>query len=242
MRATMTSELNIVYRSFPQLRKLDSLETNPAEVEKLVTEIYEELAKINGQPPQGFEGKLLLTGFTLKTYPDAKRWLIAQGRPEVDVKALPALQVVLMYQLDQYDDLRDAILAAFSLPPWQAHPMLDQIEKRIRTMRADGVINPFIMLMLPAIVKVHEADTRLQRTVASLRVAESLRWYAGAHDGKVPDTLADTREVPAVIDPQTGKGFDAFYKVADATAILELAPPRNTPVSLGRRFELKAGR
>ncbi len=109
-------------------------------------------------------------------------------------------------------------------------------------MRADGVVNPFIMLMVPAIVKVHEADARWQRSVAGLRVAESLRWYAGAHDGKVPDRLADVRELPAVIDPQTGRGFDAFYKVADATAIFEVAPPRNMPVALGRRFELKAGR
>jgi hypothetical protein len=242
MRATMVTELNTIYRSFPPLRKLDALDTTPPEFEKFVTQLFDDLAKAGGESLRGFEGKLTLTAVALKTYPEAKRWLIAQGRAEDKVKAMPALQVVLMYQLDQYDAFRDEIVSAFSLPPWQGHAVLDQVDKKLRGLRADGDINPLVMLFLPAAVKVHEADARLQRTVAALRVAEALRWYAMAHDGKVPDALADVRELPGVIDPQTGKGFDAFYKVADATAIFDLPAARTMPAYLGRRFELKAAR
>jgi hypothetical protein len=242
LRPTMNSELNLIYRSFPQLRKLDTLDATPPEFEKFVNEMFDELAKTGGQSIGGVEGKLVLTALVLKTYPDAKRWLIAQGRPEEKVKALPALQVVLLYQLDQYNALRDEIVAAFSLPAWQANAALDRVDKTLRTYRAEGVVNPFILLLLPAMTKVHESDARLQRMIASLRVAESLRWYAAAHDGKVPDILGDVRDLPAVIDPQTGRGFDAFYKVADATAVLDVPPPAHMPASVGRRFELKAAR
>src|SRR4029077_10894608 len=124
-------------RSFPQLRKLDTLDATPPEFEKFVTEMCDDFAKMGGQSTQGIDGKLFLTVLVLKTYPDAKRWLIAQGRPEDKVKALPALQVVLLYQLDQYDALRDEILAAFSLPAWQTSSALDRVEKTLRTYRAD---------------------------------------------------------------------------------------------------------
>jgi hypothetical protein len=89
---------------------------------------------------------------------------------------------------------------------------------------------------------VNESDLRMQRTVASLRAAEALRGYAGAHDGKPPETLADITDLPLVIDPQSGKGYEAFYKLHDGTAVLEVPPPVHQSALFGRRFELKAAR
>jgi hypothetical protein len=243
MRPAMNAELNTIYRSFPQLRKLDDLDMPPTELEKSVNSILDDFTKCGGGGlGSAAEAKLTLTAIVLKTYPDAKRWLIAQGHKEDKVAALPALQVVLDYQLDQYNALRDEVLAGCSLPPWQARAALDQVEKKVRGYRAEGVINPFVLLLMPSIVKVHESDTRFQRTIAVLRAAEALRWYAGAHDGKVPDRWADMADLPTVIDPMTGRGFDVFYQVKDATAILEIPPMPHLPAVAGRRFELKAAR
>jgi hypothetical protein len=243
LRPAMNAELNTIYRSFPQLRKMDSSDMTSGELDRLVNNVFADLAKCEGSGwGSGAEAKLALTAVVLKTYPDAKRWLVAQGYKEDKVAALPALQVVLYYQLDQYNAVRDEMLAGFSLPPWQARAALDQVEKKVRTYRAEGVLNPFILLLMPAIAKVHESDTRLQRTIAVLRAAEALRWYAGAHDGKVPERWAEIADVPTVIDPLTGRGFDAFYQVRDATAILDVPPMPHLPAVAGRRFELKAAR
>jgi hypothetical protein len=242
LRPAMNAELNTIYRSYPQLRKVDLSDMTPADADKLANTVFADLAKCEGGRDSWAEAKLSLTAIVLKTYPDAKRWLMAQGNKEEKVAALPALQVVLYYQLDQYNAVRDEILAAFSLPPWQARAALDQVEKKLRTWRAEGVLNPFIFLLMPSVSKVQEADTRLQRTVALLRAAEALRWYAGAHDGKVPERWTDMTDVPSVIDPLTGRGFDPFYQVRDATAILDVPPMAHLPPSAGRRFELKAAR
>ncbi len=244
MRTTINTELNMIYRSYPALRKLDGVEATPTEFEKSVTDLYQQLTRAEGllgSTSSGLETKLGLTAIVLKTYPDAKHWLIAQGLKEDKVAAMPALQVVLYYQLDQYNQVRDDIVAAVSLPPWQARSALDMVEKKVWNDRWEGVLNPFLMF-LPAIAKVYEADLRRQRNVATLRTVEALRGYAGAHDGKVPEKLADVTDVPSVIDPQTGKGYDGFYQVKDGTAVLEVLPLRHLPVSLGRRYELKAAR
>jgi hypothetical protein len=242
LRPALNAELNTIYRSYPQLRKLDSPDLAPADMDKLATTVFADLAKCESGPESGTQAKLALTAVVLKTYPDAKRWFIAQGHKEDKVAALPALQVVLYYQLDQYNTIRDEMLAGFSLPPWQARPALDQVEKKLRNLRAEGVLNPFVSLLLPAVMKVQETDTRVQRTIALLRAAEALRWYAGAHDGKVPERWAELTDVPTVIDPLTGRGFDAFYQVRDLTAILDVPPMPHLPAAAGRRFELKAAR
>jgi hypothetical protein len=242
MRSAMASELNTIFRSYPQLRTLDTMETRCTELEGFYPDLFKSMGEAFDRPGAEWEGRLTLTAMVLKTYPDAKRWLIAQGRNEDKVAALPAAQVVLAYQIDQYSTVRDEVLTAISLPPWQAQPALDQVEKKLRTMRTDGVANPLIFLLLPASAKVHEADMRLQRTIAVLRAAEALRWYAGAHDGKVPDRWLDLTDLPSVLDPQTGRGFDAHYEIQDRTAILEVPPRPNLPASAGRRYELKAVR
>ena len=78
---------------------------------------------------------------------------------------------------------------------------------------------------------------RLDRLIASLRAAEALRQHVADH-GKPPATWADLKGVPAPIDPYTGKGFDAFYKVVDGKGILKVPPMAGMPATLGRRYEV----
>jgi hypothetical protein len=241
IRTALEAELNAVYRSFPLLRQLESLETTPADFDRLGNELTLEFAKLaGGRTADPMMMRLVVIAAVLKTYPPAREWLIAQGQSEKRVEEMPALQAVLAYQLHQYNELRDEILAGTSLPPWQAIPAIRQVEKKIFQLHAEGTINPFLLLV-PATNKVLESCISLQRNIAILRAAESLRGYAGAHDGKVPDQWSENTEVPAVIDPLTGKSFDdAYYQVFDATATLAIPPGKNLPFPLNRRFELKA--
>jgi hypothetical protein len=241
VRTALEAELNAVYRSFPLLRQLESLETTPADFDRLGNELTLEFARLaGGRAADPQQMRLVVIAAVLKTYPPAKEWLIAQGQTEKRVEEMPALQAVLAYQLHQYNELRDEILAGTSLPPWQAIPALRQVEKKIFQLHAEGTINPFLLLV-PATTKIEESCISLQRNIAILRAAESLRGYAGAHDGKVPEQWSENTEVPAVIDPLTGRSFDdAYYQVIDATAILAIPPGKNLPFPLNRRFELKA--
>jgi hypothetical protein len=44
--------------------------------------------------------------------------------------------------------------------------------------------------------------------------------------------------VPLPIDPLTGKGFDAFYKVVDGKAVLEMPAMPGMGATTGRRYEI----
>ena len=70
-----------------------------------------------------------------------------------------------------------------------------------------------------------------------LRAIEALRIYAAAHEGRLPDKLADIAEVPLPIDPTTGQAF-SYQKTGD-TAVLESPyPPGRSPRD-GLRVEVK---
>jgi hypothetical protein len=70
---------------------------------------------------------------------------------------------------------------------------------------------------------MYTASTRIDRRIAALRCVEALRLHAAAHDGKLPASLADVKEVPIPADPMTGKSF--AYKVDGDTATISAGAP-----------------
>ena len=78
-------------------------------------------------------------------------------------------------------------------------------------------------LFLPALQKVRIAQGRLEQKIALLRHVEALRMYAAAHDGKLPEKLADV-DVPLPLDPFIGKPFR--YELKDGVAHLRGTPPK----------------
>jgi hypothetical protein len=237
VRRSMNVELNTLYRSFPALRKLelDRGAMAPADLERLVEDLFREAGKACGVPFPEWQGKVALAGITLKVYPDAKQYLLAQGRTPEQVEAMPALQVVLLFYLDQYNQVRDDVLKWLSVPPWQAVAGLEQVQKAVQNSRQNN--NPLVALLLPACSKVHLACLRTDRHIAGLRCAEALRLHAVAHDGRAPDKLGDVTAVPPPVDPFTGKGFDAFYQASDGKGVLNVPPPPGQGAALGRRYE-----
>jgi hypothetical protein len=244
VRRSIKYELNTIHRSFPQLRELQTKRLTAAHADALVGQMFEQmftaLCQIDEAAVPAWARKPALAALTLKAYPDAKRYLIAQGRPVKEVEALPVLQAVAIYFTDQDDRTRDDILKWVSVPYWQGQAGLERVAKRARDASAGG--NPLIRLLIPALVKVYHAQVRTERQVAGLRCAEALRLYAAAHGGKAPDKLAAITAVPLPIDPYTGKGFEGFYLTRGGKGVLEVPPPPGMPPLLGRHYELDPGR
>ncbi len=70
-----------------------------------------------------------------KTYPASKAALIKKGRSSNEVEAMPALQVVLLYSLDEYRRHRDALFCWADVPFWQAVPGLRRAEEDLKAAR-----------------------------------------------------------------------------------------------------------
>jgi hypothetical protein len=238
----MRSEGGTLFRSFPQLRRLSREMLTVAEAEHLADELLRTLtsfaspAATPDKSVPAWQGKLAMATLASRAYPEAKRHLIARGRTPEQVAAMPALQVVLIFYVDQYDATWDEVLKWQSLTYWQSQAGLAETEARIRAARTTER-NVFIRLLMPAVLKVNEANARVQRQVAGLRCAAAIRLHASRHGGRLPASLKEITEVPLPIDPATGKGFDEMYKVGDGKAALDVPVPAGYPAFAGRRYE-----
>jgi hypothetical protein len=173
-----------------------------------------------------------------KTYPEAKRTLLAQGRKPAEVEALPALQVVTLYSLQQFRRLRDDLFKWYDLPYWQAAPHFERAMKEVARAKAEMTEGlPFASMFLPGLGKVAFAQARAERRIAALRCVEAIRLYAAAHDGQLPASLGEITQVPIPLDPVTGKGFD--YRASGNRAALYGPPPTQEPGSASAlKYEL----
>ncbi len=83
--------------------------------------------------------------------------------------------------------------------------------------------------MLPAVSKVFAYRAKIDRRIAALRCVEAVRLYAAAHDGKLPPSLDEIKDVPVPTDPVDGKPFG--YRVVGDRAFLSSTPFPGQPTT-----------
>jgi len=134
------------------------------------------------------------------------------------VKAMSEDEVVARALVGQYRDMRDDQFKLGYLPWRDVRSRIKEAEQRLKTVKA----GPLTVLaeLQPTIINCLDAQMRLDRRVAALRVVEAIRLYAASHDGKLPEELNQVTEVPAPEDPATGKPFE--YRRDGAPAVLAL--------------------
>ncbi len=220
IRDTVRTELNSYQRSFPLLfqavRQPLPAEGVNREVEEF-TRILGQLGEKRGQPR-----KQNLAVQLLKLSAEARQKLQDQGRTKEELALMPALQVVVIYLVEEYGRFQDDYLKGLNLPSWQ---MWQEVQRQRRALLGKGPPdNPMIGLLLPALEKTQLAQLRLQLQIAGMRGAEALRLYAAAHQGRPPEKWADLKEVPLPINPFTGEGLDSGYRLVEGKGVLEIKP------------------
>jgi hypothetical protein len=226
LRKPLQGEKLWLYGTWPELREVDSANLSPAQRERLLKIaaiiVVDTQANYKTWTPDT-AARLAVIAQVAKAYPGAKQALIATGRKPEEVEALPALQVVLIEALRDFERRRDDEFKWIALPYPAARPGLERAEQSLKesAARPEGI--PLAQTMLPALIKVNDAAARLDRHIAALRCVEALRLYAAAHDGKLPAALDDVKEVPVPPDPMTGKAFG--YRVSGDTATLSAGAP-----------------
>ncbi len=134
------------------------------------------------------------------------------------VKAMSEDEVVARALVGQYRDLRDDRFKVGYLPWRDARSRIKEADQRLKSVK------PWPLAVLaelqPSIINCLNAQMRLDRRVAALRVVEAIRLYAASHDGKLPEELIQITEVPVPEDPATGKPFE--YCRDGAASVLTL--------------------
>ncbi|HET6572684.1 MAG TPA: hypothetical protein VFG68_03705 [Fimbriiglobus sp.] len=154
----------------------------------------------------------------------ARKLLAESGRFPADaVKAFPPLQAVLTADLIQYEVYRDELTKWLNLPYPQAAAGVAREEERLKSAKPNVVLAP---LLVPAVLKVKQAQARTDQRFAYLRVVEALRLYAHENGGRLPASL-DEVKLPLPADPVSGKPFRYAVKSGVATLSGENPIPGN---------------
>jgi hypothetical protein len=215
-----------------EFRDIDSgSPMSPQQIQKVIVHIDKVLElNANRKRPKGAREWLDARVKDPQKVAAACRRLAEVGYKEELLKTFPSEQVILLDDLREYEVLRDEAMKVVTLPPWQQEILAPW-------KKADDE-NWLFGVLVPATQKVRRAQGRLDQRLALLRHVEALRLYAAAHDGKLPEKLADC-PVPLPDDPFTGKPFP--YKVEGNTARLQGSPPtaeeKNLPY-FNVRFEV----
>lgn len=232
-RRSVRTELDTIYRSFPTLRELKDRKLTGTEAEALVGKVFDAFASVGEEKPADWMKKLAMRTMAIGGHAAAKKALVAGGWTKKEVDRLPPLQVVVLAALDEHDRNRDDVVRLLSLPSWQAHPLLEKLEKRLRTKEKTSV-NVFTTMLMPALLKVQHAQLRTERYVAALRAGEAIRAHVAAQ-GRPPARWSELA-LPSPIDPFTGKDLAEWYRAEEGKAVLNVPPPPGMTSLLGRRY------
>jgi hypothetical protein len=196
----------------------DSAPMGRDQIDKLIVHIDRVLEPARGgKRPGGTRAWLNERKGDKEAVAAARRRLVEVGYPEERLLRFPVEQVLFLDAWREYEVQRDEVMKLMNLPTWQLDAFYPKPPPK-------GELGASLFHgLVPPLQKVRGAQGRLEQRIALLRHVEALRLYAAAHDGKLPEKLADC-PVPLPPDPFTGKPF--VYKVAGQTAHLRGTPPR----------------
>ncbi|HEY3391294.1 MAG TPA: hypothetical protein VGK58_01210 [Lacipirellulaceae bacterium] len=222
--------------SFPELKDVETVQRTPDEWREVFHRFASDAMKQmsvdrrSDSLAEQAKSRAELDDICEKMLPVAKRALIDGGMPAAQIEAMPTHQVALLYTRAAYHRLFDAATKYYTLPYPDA---IVGIEKTIADSQRDDAqmreIVPLARHTLGAVKVTRMAIERNDRQIATLRVIEALRLYAGAHDGQLPKQLSDIIEVPIPDDPVTGLPFE--YKLDEGAARLSGPTFREVPLN-----------
>jgi hypothetical protein len=229
-RQAFEAEMASVYLSYPDLRDLDKKNLSPEQWQRLLQQTIDRMLRmsvLSGSPESPSKEWLQIQVALLEGYPRAKQFLIAQGHSAAEAEAMPVPQVVLLYTMQTYDELRDELFKWMTLPSYpQASKGMKAADKKLRESVAAGhEIIPIATNLLPAAQPAKLVEARTDRNMVALQILEAIRLYGAAHNGHLPESLSAITEVPIPIDPLRGEPF--VYHRHGGTAILESPFPMN---------------
>lgn len=217
IRTGLAAERNWITATLPELDRALGRPMSQAEVNRMLDNVVHVIRMGVGDSGEvGGLGRLAVTALVSRYYSVGKQSLIDRGQPKDVIEAMPASQVVAAYLYGDYAYWRDEMFKWFELPYAQAREGLEKAGREFDAWRAGpGMLNP-LTTMFPSLSRAYELQARSERSVAALQTLEAIRAYAAEH-GALPETL-DALDLPAAMDPITGKAFE--YSVDGETFTL----------------------
>jgi hypothetical protein len=234
LHAGLEFEYKTVENEFPDLANLDHDRT-PEQWDAVLRNLRKslrELAKVEEPPrlPDWFpkDWSPEVPAANSPELPEARKFVARTKQLSVEkVEAMPPSQVLLLYIMGKYQEDRDEWHRAAYLPYQQARPLFDAASKRLKESTAiEGHL--LARLLLPGLDRVMWRQNLFERDVAAMRIVEALRAHAAAHDGKLPEKLADVTEVPIPNDPGSDRPYE-YSREGDTATLISQSPADQGP-------------
>ncbi len=232
LRPAVRFEMDFGPRVFPLIHNAETTDHSTQEWNRLFTQTIRDLQSMGMFYPSSETANdpvtgLVATAVGLAGYSHAKERLIADGMDRTRAEKMSVGQVIAIYTERIYRGFADDSEHLWQVPFSQSERMTNRLDKKVAAAKpfgsgVDREFLPLVTLLVPALQASRQAQMRLDREVASLRVIEALRMYAAEHHGRLPVRLEQIDRVPVPDNPATEKPF--AYRLDGATAVLELPP------------------
>jgi hypothetical protein len=219
-------EYDGLYLQWPELQAVRTAQYAPDQWNLVLRKCVSELVRFEADPVKAEKSEkehlarienILAKALDQTSVARAKAAMLTAGYSQKQLDAMPPAQVAMLYSLDTHDAIRDDLYKWWHLPYPQALEGMAKAGHKIPEAARDELI-PFTDL-LPAITSALHAFGYTDRQLAAIQCIEALRMYAAAHNGELPVTLDDIKEVPIPLNPITGKPFP--YHLEGKTAVLD---------------------
>ncbi len=140
--------------------------------------------------------------------PIARRKLLEDGLSKETVDSLSREKAFLVASARELNEFIEEIYRLFLSPYWISQPKFKELEKQVRPENETYVL--LQQTQVEAWGGLQEAMLRTQFQHEIMMLVEGIRLYAGKHDGKLPETLADLEAMSLPVpqtNPFTGKTY-----------------------------------
>jgi hypothetical protein len=238
----LSSEYHLVDLQFAKLQQVNTQPKSEAYWQEFITEFADEM-KANrvfywSGNEMGVESQLSLDPrveiqkHVSSNYAAAKQFLIQQSIVSPDkIDAYPEAQVFFLAMKHHFEQSRDELFKWTSVALHQGNQQIEAIEKK----NSDRTRPEFTRLseFLLAGHSVRAVQARSLHRILLIQAVEGIRLYGAAHDGKLPESLADL-PYPMPADPASGQAL--LYSKKDDSATITTVPAGNLRVVLNVRF------
>jgi hypothetical protein len=204
---------------FSALQEAKKAEHSPEQWQKLLEETIDKLkyatAIIANKDPKAAKNEEVDVKKILEeNYPIACDYLIKLGCPEKEIRSMAPARVLLLYGSEMWNEIFDdgTKWMGINFSQWP-NELREHYNDMMNKYGNFPLADSFQIMG-----KIAAIQARSERDFDSLRTIEAIRLYAHSHDGKLPGSLDDIKEVPIPSNPMTGKPFS--YHLDGDTAVL----------------------
>jgi hypothetical protein len=248
----LEGERFLLEHEIPQLRELDGIPWSVEKARAFGDELQTKLLRLAGIGSPGTSGsgplgmndwsmKLGVAALVAQAYPEARRALLAQGRPSTVIEAMPTVQVAALYTFQTYQEYRDDAFKWMGLPYYQTHRGTEAAWRGHSSELQRRPLLKLFAMFLPSVQSAYLSEVWIDRKLDAIQCIEAIRIHAATRHG-FPGRLEDIAEAPVPMDPMTGQPFG--YRLEGDRAILTATYAPGAPRVPGYaiHYELKLAR